>query len=561
MLAEIMRILRPFWPIALFATLMGTASGLATASLLATINDALHTEGGATTGLLLLFGGLAVLTLAGETISDIGNSLVGQKVVAELRRDLCGRILSAPVAELERYRLHRLTAVLNQDVDTITQFTFNFSGFAISIAIALGCFAYLIVLSPMMFLIALVAIIIGTAGHTYARKKGFEGFSAAREAEDDLQKQYRAITEGAKELRINRQRRVDMYGVQIDRTIGRIRDLRMRAVQIFCTANAFGSALFFVVIGLMLLIQALSPTADARVISGFVLVLLYVKGPIEGIVAMLPLLGRAQVSIGRIADLRARFSVAEAHLPLADRPVALAPMERIDLVGLRYAFPAPDGGTAFELGPVDLTIRRGEIVFITGENGGGKTTLIKLLLGLYEPAAGERLYNGQPLAPDVVDDYRQLFSTIFADYFLFDDLSVPEGVPLQDVERYLKELEIAHKVSVKDGKFTTTDLSTGQRKRLALVHAWLEGRPILVFDEWAADQDPEFRRVFYTELLPALKAQGRTIIAISHDDRYFHVADRHIRMQAGQVLPAADAADLRAAETRHGGVAMQAVAD
>ncbi|WP_449221647.1 cyclic peptide export ABC transporter [Tistrella mobilis] len=542
MFAELLRILKPFWPLALVSTLMGTASGFATTALLATINDALHTQGGATTALLLLFAGLAVLTLVGETVSDIGNSLVGQRVVARLRHDLCARILTAPVAELERYRLHRLTAVLNQDVDTITQFTFNFSGFAISIAIALGCFAYLAVLSPMMFLIALVAIILGTAGHTYARRNGFLGFAAAREAEDELQKQYRAITEGAKELRINRRRRAEMYNVQLDRTISLIRDLRMRAVRIFCTANAFGSALFFVVIGLMLAIQSMSPSADQKVISGFVLVLLYVKGPIEGIVAMLPLLGRAQVSLRRIADLRARFSEAEPHLPLTDRASGLEPLERLDLAGARFAFPAPEGGAAFELGPIDLTIRRGEIVFITGENGGGKTTLIKLLLGLYEPVAGEVRYNGRPLTPELRDDYRQMFSTIFTDYYLFDDLNLPDGVLPDEARRYLEELEIAHKVSVKDGRFTTTDLSTGQRKRLALVHAWLEGRPVLVFDEWAADQDPEFRRIFYTELLPALKAQGRTIIAISHDDRYFHIADRHIRMQAGRVI-AADGPD------------------
>lgn len=530
-------LLRPFWPVALFSTLMGTASGLATALLLATTNRILHTDGGGATGLVLGFAGLCLLTVAGEVISDIGNSLVGQRVVESLRRDLCARILTAPIDAIERYRGHRLSAVLNQDVDTITGFTFGFSGFAIAIAVTVGCLGYLLLLSPLMFLITLAAVVIGTGAHALARRHGIAGFAAAREAEDELQKQYRAITDGAKELRMNRARRVDMYQRRIVGTVGRIRLLRMRAVRVFCSANAFGSILFFAVIGLLLALQATAAAADPAAISGFVLVLLYVKGPVEQIVGMLPTLGRAQVSLRRVLDLSVRFANPEPHLPLDGRSSAVpAVPERIELRGARYAFPAPEGGEPFVLGPVDLTIGAGEIVFVTGENGGGKTTLIKLLLGLYRPAEGELRLNGRPLEAAELDDYRQLFSTVFTDYYLFEDLDLPDGVLPEEAGRYLDRLEIAHKVRVKDGKFTTTDLSTGQRKRLALVHAWLEGRPVLVFDEWAADQDPEFRRIFYTELLPDLRRQGRTIVAISHDDRYFHIADRCIVLQAGHVI-------------------------
>ncbi|MNE47936.1 ABC transporter ATP-binding protein YojI [compost metagenome] len=185
---------------------------------------------------------------------------------------------------------------------------------------------------------------------------------------------------------------------------------------------------------------------------------------------------------------------------------------------------------------MNLQVNQGDIVFIVGENGCGKTTLIKLLLGLYPPQKGEIRINDQAITALNRDDYRQLFTTIFSDYYLFDDPFLGAQQVPESAEVYLKRLEIAHKVSIRDGSFTTTDLSTGQRKRLALINAWLEERPVLVFDEWAADQDPTFRRIFYTELLPELKRLGKTIIVISHDDRYFDVADQLVRMEAGKVV-------------------------
>ncbi len=199
-------------------------------------------------------------------------------------------------------------------------------------------------------------------------------------------------------------------------------------------------------------------------------------------------------------------------------------------------FPRKNGGAGFEFGPVDVTFRVGEIVFIVGENGSGKTTLIKLLLGLYMPTSGQILLDGERVRTDGLDDYRQLFSAVFADYFLFDDLLAGGSDFAGRAAAYLQKLEIAHKVRVEGDAFTTTDLSTGQRKRLALVHAYLEQRPVMMFDEWAADQDPSFRRVFYRELLPDLKRQGKTLIVVSHDDRYFDAADRIIRLENGKIV-------------------------
>jgi putative ATP-binding cassette transporter len=165
-----------------------------------------------------------------------------------------------------------------------------------------------------------------------------------------------------------------------------------------------------------------------------------------------------------------------------------------------------------------------------------KTTLIKILAGRYLPQKGKLLCDGQPIQPDLLDSYRQFFSTIFFDYYLFDDLIATDAATVKEANRYLTELQVAHKVTLHNGMFSTTDLSTGQRKRLALIHVFLERRPIVILDEWAADQDPSFRQTFYEQLLPAMKKQGKTLIVVSHDDRYFHTADRIIKMDAGQIV-------------------------
>lgn len=534
-LRELLTLLRPFWPIVMLSILLGMVGGLSITILLAKMNEALHTSGGMTQSLVASFAGLCLLALLSTICSDIGTNYVGQHIISRLRKELGEKVLSAPIEQIERYRTHRLIPVLTHDVDTISDFAFAFAPLAISMTVTLGCLGYLAMLSLPMFLLMLVAIGIGTSVQYVARSHGIKGFLAARECEDDLQKHYSAIAEGAKELRIHRPRRQRMFNQRIQGTAAKIRDLQIRAINTFVVAKTFGSMLFFVVIGLALALQSQWPSVDKTAMSGFILVLLYMKGPLEHLVGTLPIVSRAQIAFRRIAELSDQFSSPEPHLLLQDNGVQRRALKSLELCDVHYTFPATEESVPFHLGPVNVRIEQGEIVFIVGENGCGKTTLIKLLLGLYPPQTGEIRLDDHAVIAETRDDYRQLFTTVFADYYLFDELVQGDVHVPQDAERYLRRLDISHKVTIRNGAFSTTDLSTGQRKRLALLNAWLEERPVLVFDEWAADQDPTFRRIFYTELLPDLKRLGKTIIVISHDDRYFDIADRLIRMEAGRV--------------------------
>jgi putative ATP-binding cassette transporter len=207
------------------------------------------------------------------------------------------------------------------------------------------------------------------------------------------------------------------------------------------------------------------------------------------------------------------------------------------LAGVEYRYPGDGGESGFDVGPIDLQLYRGELVFLVGGNGSGKSTLARLLTGLHRPSAGEIRLDGQPVQAEQWQAYRQLFASVFTDFHLFARLLGPLGQEVDEslVGRWLDQLRLSHKIRFSAGRLAGTRFSQGQRKRLALLLAMLEDRDILILDEWAADQDPLFRRLFYRELLPQLKAAGKTILAITHDDHYFDQADRLLKMDGGRL--------------------------
>ncbi|WP_051439879.1 cyclic peptide export ABC transporter [Methylobacterium sp. 10] len=540
---DALRLLRPIWPLVAASSAIGALSGLATATVLAKVNTAIHAEGGLADNFVAVFLGLVLLGVGGSLLSGLGSALASGRINAGLNRDLADMILTAPIDRIEQLGRHKVLASLNTDAATLSTAVSLLSGLIIHSGVTLGCLVYMLTLSAPLFAVTLLVFGLGSYAENVLRRRAMLHYRTRRALADTMQKHFQSLTEGSRELRLNRQRRMRLRDEALASSIEDLRRNRFRSDTLFEFSHLTKKLALFATIAAIVTCKA-TLGIDNAVLSGFVLVLLYIEVPVSYILAVLPEIGRARIAYQRIAEFSADRTASEPNLLAPDGAQTPPSIEKIELRGVSHTFPAAEGRPGFTLGPIDLTVRRGEIVFIVGENGSGKTTLIKLILGLYPPRTGTLLLDGAPVTEETRDAYRQHFSAVFFDYYLFDDLVLPAGAKPEAADAYLETLDLAHKVTIRDGAFSTTDLSAGQRKRLALIQAHLEGRPVLVLDEWAAEQDPTYRRLFYTELLPALRREGRTLIVISHDDRYFDAADRVVHLKDGAILEASPPAGM-----------------
>jgi putative ATP-binding cassette transporter len=361
-------------------------------------------------------------------------------------------------------------------------------------------------------------------------------FRGVREQADVLVKHFKAVTEGVKELKLHARRREGFFSKALLPAGMSYRRQNLRGMFIYAAANSCGQGLVFGVVGLTIFVLPALQNVSLNTLTAYTLIILYLASAMQAMMNMLPTLARADVAIKRVQSLERALETHATEYHSTNRAEPDVLWDSLELDGVTHTYRGEEEIESFRVGPVNLTVRPGEIIFLVGGNGSGKTTLAKLITGLYKPESGEIRLNGRPITDASRDRYRQLFSVIFSDFFLFDSLLGIERPELDEQARELLiKFQLDRKVEVRNARLSTTDLSSGQRKRLALLTAYLEDRPIYIFDEWAADQDPLFRNIFYREILPGLKARGKTIIAITHDESYYHLADRVIKMSNGRI--------------------------
>ncbi|WEY42124.1 cyclic peptide export ABC transporter [Paraburkholderia sp. SUR17] len=519
------------WALAV-ALAASVAGGLGNAALLALVNQALSAAPEQLTPLGWQFLAVGVVVVAMRTLAQSLFMWLGQKAKATLRMRTIRRIGEASYPHLEKQGAARSLAVLTQDLDTIVVFFVSLPSLAMQSAVIVGCLVYLGYLSWPILAVAVVSIVLGMAGFRYAHTRAMFHLRSSRKREDDLVKHFRALFDGAKELKLHRERKRAFIDDTLETNVEAVRVQRTRGYMLYAAASSWGNCILFAFIGLTLFVFARHIHVDAHVMSGYAIVFVYMIMPIEAVLSAIPNLSSARVALERIEQVSAELPPEKSLAP-----AAVKPFSTIALQGATHRYFREKENEVFTLGPIDLAFRPGEVVFLIGGNGSGKTTLAKMLVGLYVPESGHVLLDGSPVEEAQRDLYRQQFSVVFSDFFLFENLL---GLPQQGLDalaqQLLEELQLAHKVRVEDGVFSTLQLSQGQRKRLALLVAYLEDRPFYVFDEWAADQDPLFKDVFYRRLLPGLKAKGKTVLVITHDDRYFSLADRFIKLDFGRIV-------------------------
>lgn len=483
---------------------------------------------------LALFAGLLLLLFVSGTLAQWLLVQIGHRLVYQLRLRLVGKVLGTALERIERLGSPRIYNALTKDVTTVAT---AFKQLPISLyngLLLVAGLAYMAWLSLPFFALTLAVIAFGVVLDVLLGRKVKSLMQQVRQQDDQLTEQFEATINGRCELALSRERRQLLYNQRLEPIAQASLQASVRADTLWAINLNWTSLLVFVLIGTLFFLGQGLGLLSQQVVVGYVLAIMFLRTPISMILDAVPAVIRGHVALQAIDDLALGETV---HFTQPAR--AAEPFRELRLSNVQYRYPGQGDEFAFHLGPIDLQVRRGELIFIVGGNGSGKSTLAKLLTGLYQPSEGTVALNGVTLDAANSEWHREHFAAIFADFYLFADVLGENGQldGLEErVDHYLQRLGLAHKVQFVDGRLSTTALSQGQRKRLALLLLMMEGREVLLLDEWAADQDPVFRHVFYHELLPELQAAGKTIIAISHDDRYFDVADRIYRLDYGQLV-------------------------
>jgi len=515
------------WPflMVMALSLLSAALGI---GLIAFINLRLIETPDISLSVLPEFLGLLLLLMAVTLGSQWALTTLGHHFVFRLRSEFIKRLMDTHVERIEKLGSAALLAGLTSDVRNITIAFVRLPELVQGIILTLGSAAYLAWLSPKMLGVTAIWVAITVYGGYVLVARVYKHLAQLREIEDQLYNDYQTVIEGRKELALNRERAERVFE---DTYIPHASDYRrhiIRADTFHLSAVNWSNIMMLGVIGLVFWMANSLGWSDTNIAATFSLTLLFLRTPMLSAIGALPTLLTAQVAFNKLNQFK--LAPYDAKFPRSKEPADWQTLEMRDVV-FQYA------DNTFCVGPLNLTIKRGELLFLIGGNGSGKSTLAMLLTGLYQPVSGAIYLDGKKIDASNQDDYRKLFSAVFTDVWLFDRLLGPQGKQANSalVSSWLERLKMSEKLELENGTILNLKLSKGQRKRVALLLALAEERDIILLDEWAADQDPHFRREFYQVLLPLMQQMGKTIFAISHDDHYFVHADRLLEMRQGQL--------------------------
>jgi putative pyoverdin transport system ATP-binding/permease protein len=517
----------------------GLMSGFMSAGVLALINHVLHHFSNQSLFVVLGF----VALVAGKLLSNLWSQLLlvrfSQDTILDLSLSLCAKIVRAPLRGSEQRGTANIFVTLTDDVSWVTWAIQCFPQLIMNAAVVLGCGFYLAWLSWGTFLGVVVVTVLGALGYRWLHTGAFSVISASRKARTELFGHFRSLTDGLKELLMHRGRRHEFVDQEVRKAAESYRHMNLEATRRQALAEMWTQISFYSLIGFIVFLFPSLMTVPPEALTGYIVAVLYMMSPIWSIIGALPTIERGQVALENIERLGVSLDLDQEKAQTGEESASLeagtSPILQWNDVVFSYG-QEKGVDVPFALGPISLEMRPGELVFVIGGNGSGKSTFVKVLTGLYQPSQGQ-----VTLADTAVTDanrewYREHFSVVFSDFHLFNKLLGQSDFHVKRLASHYLQWVHMEKVTVHDRTFSTLDLSQGQRKRLALVTAYLEDRPIYVFDEWAADQDPQYKEIFYKTLLPDLRERGKLVIVITHDDRYFHLGNQVIKLEDGKMV-------------------------
>jgi putative ATP-binding cassette transporter len=530
----ISNLFRQSWPLLLLAVVTSILCGISNTAIVAIIAKAIAGKASHVVLAWAFFGSCVTMILS-MAISRITLVKMTQSEIFKLRVELCYKLLATPLKKQMELGNNDVLLILTRDINVFVDSLPLGPALIANSVVIVCCVAYVGWLSWQLFIVFAGVTAIGMFVFHQTRQRPLAKLVTVEEHAKSLYYYLRNLIDGSKELRLNAERGELFVEKVIVPKAQEFRTTYDEFVTEFAWVSQTGAGTFYIVIGVMLFaIPAWSPQS-MEALATVTLVVMYLIRPITDMMNALPGIKQAAIALKNIrkldADLQLNSATSDSNQTFASHKEW-----QLELQGVSHQFTNSADDSTFVLGPLDLSIRQGEILYIVGGNGSGKTTLAMLLLGLYTPEQGTIFLNGVAVNSENMGAYRKHFSAVFADFHLFEQILGTDQEELgARASQYVNLLGLHHKVKVRDGRFSTLNLSTGQRKRLALVSAYLEDRQVYVFDEWAADQDPKFKRIFYTELLPELKARGKTVIVITHDDSYFDCADRIVKLDEGKL--------------------------
>ncbi|MBP7063499.1 MAG: cyclic peptide export ABC transporter [Ferrovibrio sp.] len=514
---------------------MSALAGLSSAGVLVVINAAADNveHHRPTTFFFFLFLGVVAIYVVSKRFIMLTAIRETEQIVHSIRMRIMSKVIRSDLLAIDQVGRSNILAAAGKETQTISQASFFLTNAAESLTMLVFSVIYLAWLSISAFLIGLGFTCLAVLIHFRQLRSVNHELRDAIAQENICLDAMGDILSGFKEAKINSKRGDEIFDYFSQQSAAAA-NKKMTAQARMAGHFTLTQTMFYLLVATMVFVAPIFSESFSEVVVKTATAVLFMFGAISTLVGSIPILTQANAAAGAVRAL-------EDTLDRASPP---SRKQRQGVFGLFHelrfrdvTFSHHDQKTqpGFAVGPINLTLRAGEMVFVTGGNGSGKSTLMKLLVGLYRPLSGRIEVDGQAVTDEDVEAYRNLFATVFSDFHLFKRLFGLFDADQEKIDALLNLLEIQNKTAVADGEFSTLDLSGGQRKRIALLVALLENRQIIVLDEWAADQDPYFRRKFYEELLPELRRQGKTIICITHDDSYFHLADRQLKLEYGQL--------------------------